>query len=546
MRFSIKAKLILTFLLVFVLLGGALFSASVSLRNMNERFRLAAEVEAADLIGIERIAKWELLMRSNVAEILISLPNDVPGRIPDLQLGLEVMSDEFVSAVEEFREGANEDITQHLDEMMGYHKQLWDIHMRVIDFELAGDGDNANTIFHTESKDVIVETLAVAQEISRHIKDELTETVETQRAEYARTLQLLIGLSVGAVLIGGIASVMIIGSLSSRLRHSIAMAQSVADGDLTQIGEVKGNDEVSELMEAQNAMVERLRDIVTDVIAAAKNVSAGATQMASTSETLAEGASTQASSTEEVAAAVEQMSANISASSQNAVKTEEIANSSANEAKSSGEVVDDAVSAMKTIGERISIVQEIARQTDLLALNAAVEAARAGEHGRGFAVVAAEVRKLAENSQLAAAEISSLSTKTIQTATVAGEKLNALVPNIQKTAELVSDITASSRELATGSSQISDSIQQLDHVTQENSSASEELSTAAAELSSQANALSEAIAFFRLSGGAKPKAAKRTAAAKAVPAKAEGKSEKRPAKVEDENLNDGGFVFDLS
>jgi methyl-accepting chemotaxis protein len=194
---------------------------------------------------------------------------------------------------------------------------------------------------------------------------------------------------------------------------------------------------------------------------------------------------------------MEEMAANIKQNAENAGQTEKIARQSAKDAQVSGEAVGRAVDAMQTIAEKIGIVQEIARQTDLLALNAAVEAARAGEHGKGFAVVASEVRKLAERCQAAATEISALSSGTVKAAQEAGEMLAKLVPDIKKTAELVEEITAACREQDTGADQINQAIQQLDKVTQQNASASEEASATSEELAAQAEQLQTTIAYFR-------------------------------------------------
>jgi methyl-accepting chemotaxis protein len=194
---------------------------------------------------------------------------------------------------------------------------------------------------------------------------------------------------------------------------------------------------------------------------------------------------------------MEEMAANIKQNADNAAQTEKIARQSAKDAEISGEAVNRAVAAMQTIAEKITIVQEIARQTDLLALNAAVEAARAGEHGRGFAVVASEVRKLAERSQTAATEIGAVSSDTVKAAQSAGEMLTSLVPNIRKTAELVAEISAACREQDIGASQINEAIQQLDKVTQQNASASEEMSATSEELAAQAEELQTSIAYFR-------------------------------------------------
>nr|WP_255699914.1 methyl-accepting chemotaxis protein [Jiella avicenniae] len=192
------------------------------------------------------------------------------------------------------------------------------------------------------------------------------------------------------------------------------------------------------------------------------------------------------------------MASNIKQNADNALQTETIARQSAQNAQASGEAVGKAVKAMETIAEKILVVQEIARQTDLLALNAAVEAARAGEHGRGFAVVASEVRKLAERSQAAAQQISGLSGDTVKAAQQAGEMLTKLVPDIQRTAELVSEISNASREQNAGAAQINMAIQQLDKVTQQNTSAAEEMASTSEELAGQADQLQQAIAYFRL------------------------------------------------
>jgi methyl-accepting chemotaxis protein len=282
----------------------------------------------------------------------------------------------------------------------------------------------------------------------------------------------------------------------SSLNATASVAHEIAQGNLTV--EAKRISEKDKLGIALESMVEKLRQIVAEALIAAQNVSAGSQELSASAEQLSQGASEQASSAEEASSSMEEMAANVKQNADNASQTEKIAAQSARDAEASGSAVGRAVAAMQTIAEKITIVQEIARQTDLLALNAAVEAARAGEHGKGFAVVASEVRKLAERSQAAAAEIGTLSTETVKVAQEAGGMLAKLVPDIKKTAELVVEITAACREQDVGSAQINQAIQQLDKVGQQNASASEQVSSTSEELASQAEQLQSTIAFFRI------------------------------------------------
>ncbi len=285
-------------------------------------------------------------------------------------------------------------------------------------------------------------------------------------------------------------------NMTKNLRATAGVADEIAKGNLTVTAQRASDKDTLGI--ALEMMLEKLRQIVADASGAANNVTAGSQELSASAEELSQGSTEQASASEEASASMEQMAANIKQNAENANQTEKMARQSAVDAQLSGEAVSRAVDAMQTIAEKITIVQEIARQTDLLALNAAVEAARAGEHGKGFAVVASEVRKLAERSQQAAAEISTLSSDTVKVAQQAGEMLIKLVPDIKKTAELVEEISAACREQDIGADQINQAIQQLDKVTQQNSAASEEVAATSEELASQAEQLQDTIAYFRI------------------------------------------------
>ncbi|MET3856087.1 methyl-accepting chemotaxis protein [Rhizobium sp. OAE497] len=336
-----------------------------------------------------------------------------------------------------------------------------------------------------------------------------------------------------------------LNTMTANLRDTASIADKIANGDLTVTPKPLSDKDVLGL--SLESMVERLRGVVADALSAADNVSSGSQELSASAEQVSQGATEQAASAEEASASMEEMAANIKQNADNAAQTEKIARQSAKDAETSGEAVARAVEAMRTIAQKIGIVQEIARQTDLLALNAAVEAARAGEHGKGFAVVASEVRKLAERSQSAAAEISSMSTDTVKAAQDAGDMLGRLVPDIRKTAELVSEISAACREQDIGAAQINEAIQQLDKVTQQNSGASEEMSATSEELATQAEELQASIAFFKVetSGHARTTAARMSARPAASPRKPV-KAVAAANSVASQQARAKGFALDMS
>ncbi len=460
--------------------------------------------------------------------------------------------------------------------------------------QIAGEAGTirAATLSATESHQASQATMEAYEAYMKQAGERMEALVRESAAEATFAKKLLIAIALGSLLVAIGAATWIALSISRGLASAVGLANAVAIGDLSQTIAVKSNDEVGDLVTSLNTMtgnlnataavadaiangdltveakrlsdkdtlgislenmLEKLRSIVTQAIQAAENVSSGSQELSASAEQLSQGSTEQAASTEEASSSMEEMAANVKQNAENAATTEKMAGQSAKDAEASGVAVGKAVDAMQTIAAKINIVQEIARQTDLLALNAAVEAARAGEHGKGFAVVASEVRKLAERSQAAAAEIGTLSTDTVKVAQEAGTMLAKLVPDIKKTAELVEEITAACREQDVGSSQINQAIQQLDKVTQQNAAASEEVSATSEELAAQAEQLQTTIAFFKLSSEAavvtrvSPPVEKviTQLRAKAAAMASAGQPKPAPARPLKKAAN-GGFAFDLA
>ena len=537
MRFTIKFKLALAFGLLIVLSTGMSVLAIMSLSSLNSAITDIVQGPAANLRNSGDLSSAVLdAIRNEKNAILNTDPQAISGYIDEVHAKEATIEEIAQKLSQSPDEGVASKSAEFLKQLPAW-KQIDDQILKLATENTEESNRKAGELSMGDGRKAGAVLLDAVDAVNKAIIADLHETDQSTNDQYAFARNLLLtSLAVMFVLSTVIALWIALG-INNGLKKIQAVAEGIAVGDLNQNIEIKTNDEIKDLVDTINvmtgnlrntaiiadqiangdltvkpkpmsdkdtlgmslqSMVERLRGVVTDALSASDNVSSGSQQLSAGSEQLSQGATEQASSAEEASASMEEMAANIKQNADNAAQTEKIARQSARDAEVSGQAVDRAVNAMRTIAEKISIVQEIARQTDLLALNAAVEAARAGEHGRGFAVVASEVRKLAERSQAAAAEISSLSGETVTVATEAGDMLSRLVPDIRKTAELVAEISAACREQDIGASQINEAIQQLDKVTQQNAGASEEMSATSEELAAQAEELQASIAFFKV------------------------------------------------
>jgi len=345
------------------------------------------------------------------------------------------------------------------------------------------------------------QVLAVSSEVAAYeLKEVQDSSVNMAGSLTTSSVVVITGLIV-AIIIALSFAVLITRGIVTGITRGVGISATIASGDLTaniEDGFLNRKDEIGQLARSLKNMVEKLKDVIGSVMTGSDNIAAASQQMSSTAQEMSQGGTEQASSAEEVSSSMEEMAANIQQNTDNARETEKIAKQAESGIMDSSKASEQAVGAMKDIAEKITIIGEISRQTNILALNAAVEAARAGEHGKGFAVVAAEVRKLAERSQVAANEIDKLSKFGVSISEEAGEKLSAIVPEIQKTARLVQEIAAASIEQTSGADQVNSAIQQLNQVTQQNAAASEEMATSSEELASQADQLLDMVSYFKL------------------------------------------------
>jgi methyl-accepting chemotaxis protein len=496
MRITVKAKLTLAFATVIALSGISAWLGVSNLASLNGTMDavLAGPVERIDLA---RDMSTHLLLAVRAEKNLLLTGTDAEQKAR-YEKELLVERDQFGAQLDKVDATATTEGKRRLAEIRSARQKWLEANDKVRNLVRDHQEAEAVTLSSGAGRQLVSELETLVGQYVDLQQQFLAAAKESAAGQFASARLLLIGATAVAILVGAGAAFWMAFTISRGLGRAGALARAVAGGDLTSIATITSNDEIGDLIGHVNVMIERLRVVVAESATAADNVSSGSQQLSSSSEELSQGATEQASAAEEASASMEQMAANIKQNADNAGQTEKIARQSSLDAQKSGEAVGRAVQAMQTIAEKITIVQEIARQTDLLALNAAVEAARAGEHGKGFAVVASEVRKLAERSQTAAAEIGLVSTQTVKAAQEAGDMLSRLVPDIKKTAELVTEISAACREQDVGAAQINQAIQQLDKVTQQNASASEQMSATSEELAAQAEQLQSSIAYFHL------------------------------------------------
>lgn len=499
---SIKYRLII---MISVFLVFFLISFILSIFNMNRMIDNTESIYKIRLTGIQSLVEADrdayqsnLAINHAILRDTTSTTIEQEGLFNDITTNLEQLDQRYHIFLDNYKKSTSQPYPELDKTYEDGYAELKTTTNLIIDELGKQNFDQASVIYFNDYlakfeavRSVLDEYTNISSKDAQFEYDSIMSTSLSSKITF-----FIIFLIIMAVAISG--GIFLVNSITKPLSQGITFATEISEGNLDATIEDQGNNEIGQLAKALVNMANKLREVVANIVEGANYVSTASEHINTSAQTMSQGASEQAASVEEISSTIEQMVSNIEQNSANALQTEKIS-SSAQEGIGQVSVHSrNTVNANQQISEKIDIINVIALQTNILALNAAVEAARAGDQGRGFAVVAYEVRKLAERSKIAAQEIIGLATNSLDLAQKAGDRMDNILPEIEKTANLIKEITAASIEQNNGANEISNAIQQLNGVTQQNASVSEELASSAEELNSQAEQLVDLVSFFRL------------------------------------------------
>jgi len=498
MKLTIKARLIFGFVVLVALSAAIYLQGSSNASILNESLNTIVTLNAKRVQHAMKIAEDVQFITKREKDLILTRDDQ---ELEEYAKAVSDRSQDMLSRIDDLRNISDQRGQEIVDQFSKNWETYSKAYSKIKNLSMKNTDSTSNAAYaisRSEAREAAMEAVSTINGIVKKNQAAMDDAAKEADALYARATRNMLVLLTASIMISIAVSLWIISSISKSINYAKEAIRKVAEGDLTVDISNTFKDEIGDLLDHFKVMVEKLKEVLTFVVTASDNIASASMQMSSTSQEMSQGTQEQAASAEEISSSMEQMVSNIQQNTDNAQQTEKTAIKASEDMQEGSKSVNQTIDSMKKIAEKIGIIGEISRQTNLLALNAAVEAARAGDHGKGFAVVAAEVRKLAERSQVAAGEINDLSSSSVLIADKSGRLLEQIVPNIQNTAKLVQEIAAASQEQNTGAEQVNNAIQQFNIVIQQNAAGAEEIASSSEELASQAEHLRETISFFKI------------------------------------------------